>query len=152
MCSGSSVTVRPVADIQEDSACTSLLCYHHQGVTFSATTLNYHYMQSPKAIRNTEDVTKTRPTEGTASNAPSTSELAIIFHHPLPIVLKRPPHYPRDGTFGMNFRQSCINLVSYTPAVEVTTNGHDDCEPLLHLTIIPEQESLRSNEDTELVF
>ena len=152
MCSGTLVTVRPVANIQEDSACTSPLRYHHQGVTFSATTLDCHHTQSPKAIRNTEDVTKTSPTEETASNALSTSELAIIFHRPLPIALKRPPLYPRDGTFGMNFSQSCINLVSYAPAVEVTTTGHDDCEPLLHLTIIPEQESLSSNEDAELVF
>jgi len=109
-------------------------------------------MQSPKAIRNTEDVTKTSPTEETALNAPSTSELTIILHRPLPIVLKRPPHYPRDGTFGMNFRHSCINLVSYAPAVDVTTTRHGDCEPLLHLTIVPEQESLRSNEDAGLVF
>lgn len=152
MCSGSLVTVRPVADIQEDAARTSLLRYHHQGVTFSATTLDCHYTQSPKAIRNTEDVTKTSPTEETASNALSTSELAIIFHRPLLIALKRPPLYPRDGTFGMNFSQSCINLVSYAPAVDVTTTGHGDCEPLLHFTIIPEQELLRSNEDAELVF
>jgi len=149
MCSRSLVTVRPVADIQEDAACTSLLCYHHQGVTFNATTLDCHHAQS---ICNTEDVTKTSPTEKTASNAPSTSELAIIFHRPLPIALKRLPYYPRDGTFGMNFRQSCINLVSYAPAVDVTTTGDDECEPLLRLTIIPEQESLRSNEDAELVF
>ena len=152
MCSRSFVTVRPVANIQEDAACTSLLRYHHQGVTSNATTLDCHYTQSPKAIHNTEDVTKTSPTEETALNALSTSELAIIFHRPLHIALKRPPLYPRDGTFGMNFRQSCINLVSYAPAVEATTTGHGDCEPLLRLTIIPEQESLRSNDDTELVF
>ena len=94
MCSRSFVTVRPVANIQEDAACTSLLRYHHQGVTSNATTLDCHYTQSPKAIHNTEDVTKTSPTEETASNAPSTSELAIIFHRPLPIALKRPPPYP----------------------------------------------------------
>ena len=151
-CSGPLVTtrtIRPVAENQEAAPRTSLTHYHHQYDTFNATTPDSH-TQSPKPVCNTEDVTKTGPTEETTSSAPSTSELVIIFHQPLPVLLKRPPHYPRDGTLLMN--KSCIHFACYAPAAEATTTGHDDCESLLHLTIVPEQETLRSNDDTELVF
>ena len=84
--------MRPVADNQEATPRTSLL---HQGGTFNATTPDCH-TQSPKPVCNTEDVTKTVPTEETASSAPSTSELVISFHHPLPVVLKRLPHYTQE--------------------------------------------------------
>jgi len=132
--------MRPVADNQEAAPRTSLSHYHHQ----DATTPDCH-TQSPKPVCNTEDVTKTGPTEETELSAPSTSELIISqFHNPLPVVLKEPSHYPRDGTVLMNFGQSCINFLSYAPAVEVTTTGHVDGEPLLRLTIVPEQETLRS--------
>jgi len=153
-CSGPPVTtrtMRPVADNQEAAPRTSLSHHHHQGGTFNATTPDCH-TQSPKPVCNTEDVTKTVPTEETASSAPSTSELVISFHHPLPVVLKKLPHYPRDGALLMNFSQSCINFACYAPAAEATTTGHDDCKSLLCFTIVPEQETLRSKEGTELVF
>ena len=153
-CSGPLVTtrtMRPVADNQQAEPCTSLSHYHHQCGTFNATTPDCH-SQSPKAVFNTEDVTKTGPMEETASSALSASELVISFYQPLPVVLKRPPHDPRDGTSLMNFSQSCINFGCYASAPEATTTGHDDCESLLYLTIVPEQETFRSNVDTELVF
>jgi len=62
MCSGplvTSRTMRPVADNQEAAPRTSLSHYHHQ----DATTPDCH-TQSPKPVCNTEDVTKTGPTEG----------------------------------------------------------------------------------------
>ena len=93
--------MRPVADNQEAAPRTSLSHYHHQGGTFNATT-TYCHTQSPKPVCNTEDVTKTGPTAETALSAPSTSELVISIHNPLPVVLKGPPHYPRDGTLLMN--------------------------------------------------
>jgi len=141
--------MRPVAENQEATPRTSLTHYHHQCDTFNATTPDCH-TQSPKPVCNTEDVTKTGPTEETALSALSTSELVIIFHQPLPVVLKRPLHYPRDGTSLMS--QSCINFACYAPAAEATTTGHDDCKSLLRLTILPEQETFRNNENTELVF
>ena len=158
-CSGPLVTtrtMRPVADNQEAAPRTSLLHHHHQCTcdTFNATTPDStSHTQSPKPVCNTEDVTKTLPTgptEETALNTLSTSELVIIFHQPLPVVLKRPLHYPRDGTSLMS--QSCINFACYAPAAEAITTGHDDSESLLCLTIVPEQETFRSNENTELVF
>ena len=117
-----------------------------QAHTFTATTPDCHYSQSPKPVHHTEDIAKTGPTEETAS-----TELAIIFHHPLPVVLNTPLRYPRDGTFPMNFDHS--RFACCAPAVEATTTGHDDCEPLLRLTTLPEQESLRGYEgNTKLAF
>ena len=123
-----------------------------QAHTFTATTPDCHYSQSPKPVHHTEDIAKNGPTEETASSG--ISELAIIFHHPLPVVLNTPLRYPRDGTFPMNFDQSCISFAFCAPAVEATTTTrHDDCEPLLHFTTMPEQESLRGYEgNTKLAF
>ena len=143
--------MRPVADNQEAAPRASLSHHHHQCGTFNATTPDCH-TQSPTPVCNTEDATKTGPTAQTALSAPSTSELVISFHHPLPVVLKRLPHYPRDGTILMNFSQSCINFACYAPAPEATATGQDDCVSLLCFTIVPEQETLRSKEGTELVF
>ena len=147
-------TVRPVAVDQDAAACTSASHYHHQGCTFNATILDCRCTQSPKPARHREDVTeKSGPTQETATRAPSTSELAVILHHPFP--LNRPQHYQRDGTFPMNVCQSCINCACCSPAVDATATGQDayDYEPLLHFTTVPEQESLRGYEGhTELAF
>ena len=158
MCSGTldkamTRTAKPAVVNQEPATPIPLSPYHHQGGTFNATALDCHYTQLPKPVPHTEeDVMKTDPMEETAPSASLTSELAIISHHSLPAMLKRPPiHYPRDGTFPMNFGQSCLSFACCSPAVEVTT-GHDDCEPLLYLTIVPEQESLRGNTDSEMAF
>ena len=148
-------TVRSVAVDQEAAACTSLSHHHHEGCTFNATTLDCRCTQSPKPVRHREDVTeKSHPTQETATTAQLTSELAVIFHHPLPlIVLNRPQHYQRDDTCPMNVCQSCINCTCCSPAVDATATGQDDCEPLLHFTTVPEQESLRGYEGpTELAF
>jgi len=155
MCSGPldkavARTVKPAVVNQELVTPTPLSRYHHQGGTFNATTPDCH-TQSPKTVPHTEDVTKTGLMEETAPSVSSISEL-IVFRRPLPAMPKRPPiHYPRDGTFAMNLGQSCLSFACCSPAVEVTT-GHDDCESLLHLTIAPEQESLRGNTDSEMAF
>ena len=73
----------------------------------------------------------------TTSSALLTSELAIINHHPLPVVLNKPLHNPS---------QSCINFACYAPAVEVTTSEYDGYESPLHLTTVPEQESWQGYE------
>ena len=153
MCSGPldktmARTVKPAVINQEPP--TPLSPHHHQGGTFNATTLDCYYTQSPKPVPHTEDVTKTGLMEETAPSVSSTSEL-IVFHRPLPTTPKRHPiHYPRDGTFPMNFGQSCLSFACCSPAVEVTTTGQDDCEPLLRLTIVPEQETMRGNTDSEM--
>jgi len=158
MCSGPldkamTRTVKPAVVNQEPATPIPLSPYNHQGGTLNATAPDCRYTQSPKPVPHTEeDVTKTCPMEETAPSASLTSELAIISHLSLPAMPKRPPiHYPRDGTFPMNFDQSCLSFACCSPAVEVTT-GHDDCEPLLYLTIVPEQESLRGNTDSEMAF
>ena len=144
-------TVKPAIVNQEPATPTPLSPYHHQGGTFNATALDCHYTQSPKTVHST-DVTKTGLMEETTSSVSLTLKL-IVFHCPLPTMPKRHPiHYPRDGTFPMNFGQSCLSFACCYPAVEVTTTGHDDCEPLLYLTIVPEQESLRDNKGSELAF
>lgn len=144
-------TVKPAVVNQEPATPTPLSPYHHQGGTFNATALDCHYTQSPKTVHST-DVTKAGLMEETVPSVSLTSEL-IGFHRPLPAMLKRPPiHYPRDGTFPMNFGQSCLSFACCSPAVEVTTTGHDDCEPLLRLIVVPEQESLRGNTDSEMAF
>lgn len=157
MCSGPldkamARTVKPAVVNQEPATPTPLSHYHHQGGTFNATTLDCHSTQSPKPVPHTEDVTKTGLMEETAPSVSSTSEL-IVFHRPLPAMPKRHPiHYPRDGTFPMNFGQSCLSFACRSPPVEVTTTGHVDCEPLLRLAVVPEQESLRGNTDSEMAF
>ena len=144
-------TVKPAIVNQEPATPTPLSPYHHQGGTFNATTLDCHYTQLPKTVHSTDNVTKTGMEE-TASSVSLTSEL-IVFHRPLPTMPKRPPiHYPRDGTFPMNFGQSCLSFACCSPAVEVTTTGQDDCEPLLRLTIVPEQETMRGSMDSEMAF
>ena len=122
------------------------LGWNCQAHTFTATTPDCHYSRSPKPVHHMEDVTKNGPTEETASSG--MSEL------PLPVVLNTPLRYPRDGTVPMNFDQSCISFACCAPAVEATTTTrHDDCEPLLHLTMMPEQELLRGYEgNTKLAF
>ena len=144
-------TVKPAVVNQEPATPTPLSPYHHQGGALNATTPDCHYTQLPKPVHSTDNVTKTGMEE-TASSVSLTSEL-IVFHRPLPAMPKRSPiHYPRDGTFPMNFGQSCLSFACCYPAVEVTTTGHDDCEPLLRLTIVPEQETMRGNTDSELAF
>ena len=158
MCSGpldNAMTraVKPAVVNQEPATPIPLSPYHHQGGAFNATTPDCHYTQSPKPVCHMEDVMKIGPMEETAPSASLTSELAIISHHSLPTMLKRPPiHYPRDGTFPMNFGQSCLSFACFSPPMEVTTTGHDDCELLLHLTIVPEEETMRGNMDSEMAF
>ena len=146
-------TVKPAVISQEPATPMPLSHHNHQGGTFSATTLDCHYTQSPKTVHSTEDVTQTGLMEETALRVSLTSELIVFHRPPLPGMLKRPPiHYPRDGTFPMNIGQSCISFACCSPPVAVTTTGQDDCEPLLRLTIVPEQESLRDNTDSEMAF
>jgi len=116
-------------------SCINFACY---APAVEATTSEYdHYSLSPKSVCPTEDVTKTGPTQETTSSALLTSELAIINHHPLPVVLNKPLHNPS---------QSCINFACYAPAVEATTSEYDGYESPLRLTTVPEQESLRGYE------
>ena len=158
MCSGpldkvTPSTGKPAAVDQEAAACMPLSHYHHQAHTFNATNPDCHYCLSPKSARHTEDVTETSPTQETTLSALLTSELAIINHHPLPVVLNRPLHYSRNDTFPMDFGQSCINFACYAPAVEATTTEYDGFEPLLHLTTVAEQESQKGCEgNTEFAF